>query len=301
MPIRHSMPSLNALLVLEAAARHRSFTLAAEELRVTQAAISRQVAALEQELQTALFVRKHRAIEPTPACLQLAATLSTCFASIADGVDQVRSSAQTEVVTIGATLAFSSFWLLPHLGGFRRLHPQPQIRVISQDTRIHLGGGDVDVVVRFGIPPFDDGVVVASRTDEVFPVCAPDYAARMQALGAHLHSPACDLIAQDVPDRSWYSWSDWFERAGLPAKTTQATLRFSNFAEALQAAKAGHGVALGWGALVDQSLSEGSLVRWGDAAITAEGRYNIVVPTRKKRHPWRDTFVQWLAQSLCEP
>lgn len=300
MPIRHSMPSLNALLVLEAAARHRSFTSAAQELRVTQAAISRQVAALEQDLQTPLFVRKHRAIEPTHACMQLATTLSTCFASIADSVDQVRSSAQPEVVTIGATLAFSSFWLLPRLGGFRRLHPQVQIRVISQDARIHLGGGDVDVVVRFGIPPFDDGVVVASRADEVFPVCSPDYAARLQSLGADLQSAECDLIAQDVPDRSWYGWTDWFERAGSPPKKTQASLRFSNFAEALQAAKAGHGIALGWGALVEQPLSDGTLVRWGDAAITAEGRYNILVPARKKRHPLRDTFVEWLADSLCE-
>lgn len=300
MPIRHSMPSLNALVMLEAAARHRSFTLAAQELRVTQAAISRQVAALEQELQTPLFLRKHRAIEPTPACLQLATTLSTSFANIADSVDQVRLSAQPEVVTIGATLAFSSFWLLPRLGSFRQLHPDAQIRVISQDARVHLGGGDVDVVVRFGVGPFDDGVVVASRADEVFPVCAPDYAVRLQAIGVDLHSPTCELIAQDVPDRSWYTWDDWFDRAGLPPRRNPPGLRFSNFAEALQAARAGHGMTLGWGVLVEQQLQEGVLVRWGMTAITAEGRYNIVVPNRKKRRPLRDTLVQWLIHNLCE-
>lgn len=299
MPIRHNMPSLNALLVLEAAARHRSFTLAAEELRVTQAAISRQVAALEEDLQTQLFIRKHRSIEPTPSCMQLAATLSSSFANIADSVDLVRASTRQEVVTIGATLAFSSFWLLPRLGAFRQLHPTVQIRVISQDAWVPLTGGDVDVVVRFGVPPFDDGVVVASRADQVFPVCAPEYAARLQSLDAGLQSAECDLIGQDVPDRSWYAWADWFESAGLPPKRVRPSLRFSNFAEALQAARAGHGVALGWGVLVEQQLQEGSLVRWGDTAVTAQGRYNIVVAARSRRMSLRDTFVAWLTQSLC--
>lgn len=301
MPIRHNMPSLNALLVLESAARHRSFTLAAEELRVTQAAISRQVAALEESLQTQLFIRKHRAIEPTPSCIQLAATLSSSFANIADSVDLVRARTRQEVVTIGATLAFSSFWLLPRLSAFRQLHPTAQIRVISQDARVPLTGGDVDVVVRFGVPPFDDGVVVASRVDQVFPVCAPEYAERLRALDAGLQSAQCDLIGQDVPDRSWYAWSDWFDAAGLPPRRVPPSLRFSNFAEALQAARAGHGVALGWGVLVEQQLQEGSLVRWGDAAVNAQGRYNIVVSDKSRRIALRDTFVAWLTHSLCDP
>lgn len=299
MPIRHNMPSLNALLVLEAAARHRSFTLAAEELRVTQAAISRQIAALEADLQAQLFIRKHRQIEPTPSCIQLAATLTSSFANIADSVDLVRASTRQDVVTIGATLAFSSFWLLPRLSAFRQLHPEVQIRVISQDARVSLAGGDVDVVVRFGVPPFDDGVVVASRTDQVFPVCSPGYAERLRALGADLHSDACDLIGQDVPERSWYAWADWFEQAGLPPKRVRPSLRFSNLTEAMQAARAGHGVALGWGVLVEQLLQEGAMVRWGDAAVTAQSRYNIVVATRSRRLKLRDTFVGWLTENLC--
>lgn len=299
MPIRHNMPSLNALLVLEAAARHRSFTLAAEELHVTQAAISRQIAALEADLQAQLFIRKHRVIEPTPSCIQLAATLTSSFANIADSVDLVRASTRQEVVTIGATLAFSSFWLLPRLSAFRQLHPDAQIRVISQDARVPLNGGDVDVVVRFGVPPFDDGVVVASRTDQVFPVCSPEYAGRLRQRGADLHSAECDLIGQDVPDRSWYAWSDWFEQAGLPPKRVRPSLRFSNLTEAMQAARAGHGVALGWGVLVEQLLQEGTLVRWGDTAVTAQGRYNIVVAARSRRLTLRDTFVGWLTESLC--
>lgn len=111
MNFRRRIPSLTALMTLEAVLRHRSFTAAAMELGVTQAAVSRQIATLEEELGLPMFVRKHRAIEPTAACLTLGTTLAQSFASIADAVDVVRSS-QQNVVTIGATVAFSSFWLL---------------------------------------------------------------------------------------------------------------------------------------------------------------------------------------------
>jgi DNA-binding transcriptional LysR family regulator len=98
----------------------------------------------------------------------------------------------------------------------------------------------------------------------------------------------------------WYSWHDWFTRAGIATAHTQAKLRFSHATEALQAARAGHGIALGWGVLVQSFLKDGSLVRLGDAVITAEGRYNVVVPMRRKPHPLRDIFVEWLAASLSK-
>jgi DNA-binding transcriptional LysR family regulator len=300
MPIRKTLPSLNALLVLEAAVRHRSFTAAAAELSVTQAAISRQVALLEEQLDTPLFVRKHRAIEPTPSCLLLASTVAMSFANIAESVEMVRSSKRQEAVTIGATLAFSTFWLLPRMGEFRKLYPSAQIRVMSQDSRINLNNGEVDLVVRYGVPPFDDGVVVASRADEVFPVCSPEYAQRVGAPEALFKNDECDLIDQDVPDRSWYSWRDWFLRAGISAANSPPRLRFNHYTDVLQATREGHGIALGWGLFVQSYLDDGSLVRLGDAVISAEGRYNVVVPARRKPHPMREILVEWLAASLSK-
>ncbi|WP_156901887.1 LysR substrate-binding domain-containing protein [Azohydromonas australica] len=300
MPIRKNFPSLNALLVLEAAARHRSFTAAAVELGVTQAAVSRQVALLEEELDTPLFARKHRSIEPTPPCELLASSLAMSFANIAQSVEMVRSTKRQETVTIGATLAFTTFWLLPRMGEFRKRYPAAQIRLVSQDSRINLNSGEVDVLVRFGVPPFDDGEVVASRADEVFPVCSAEHALRVGEPGTMFRDGELELIEQDVPDRSWYSWQDWLGRAGIAAASPQPKLRFSHYTEVLQAARAGHGVALGWGVLVQSYLEDGSLVRLGDAVITAEGRYNVVVPTRRKPHPLRDIFVEWLAGSLCK-
>lgn len=299
MPIRKNFPSLNALVVLEAAVRHRSFTSAAEELGVTQAAVSRQVAQLEEELDTLLFVRRHRAVEPTPQCQVLASSLALNFANIAQSVEMVRSTKRQETVTVGATLALSTFWLLPRMGEFRKLHPSAQIRLMSQDSRFNLSSGEVDVIVRYGVPPFEDGVVLASRADEVFPVCSPEYAQRVGG-GADVFRTEFDLIEQDVADRSWYSWQDWFMRAGIATAGAQPRLRFNHYTDVLQAARAGHGVALGWGVLVQSYLEDGSLVRLGDAVITAEGRYNVVVPLRRSLHPLRDIFVEWLAASLSK-
>jgi DNA-binding transcriptional LysR family regulator len=299
MTLRKPLPSLNALLVLEAAVRHRGFTAAAVELGVTQAAVSRQIAALEQQLGTALFVRRHRAVEPTPACQLLASSLAISFASIADSVEAVRSSRRQDTVTVGATLAFSSFWLLPRIAEFRERYPSAQIRVVSQDSRIALAQGEVDVAVRFGVPPFDDGLVVASRADRVFPVCSPDYARRLDPVdpfGQGRH----ELIEHEVPDRSWYQWSDWFRRARIASRQVRPSLSVRHFSEALQAARAGQGLALGWGLLVQGHLDDGSLVRLGDLEVEAEGRYNVLVPMRRTLHPLRDVFVEWLAGNLSK-
>lgn len=152
MHFRRRIPSLTALVTLEAVLRKKSFTTAATELGVTQAAVSRQIALLEEEFGQPLFVRKHRAIEPTAACINLGATLAKSFADIAESVEALQSRSQ-DVLTIGATVAFSSFWLLPRLAEFRRANPGILVRVISQDSPIALDDGEVDVAIRYGVPP----------------------------------------------------------------------------------------------------------------------------------------------------
>jgi DNA-binding transcriptional LysR family regulator len=299
MSVRRNLPSLNALVVLEAAARHRSFTTAAVELGVTQAAVSRQIAMLEEDLGTPLFVRRHRAVEPTPPCQLLASSLAMNFAAITESVAMVRATKPQDTVTIGATLAFSTLWLLPRLRDFRERYPGAQIRVMSQDARIPLTAGEADVIVRFGTPPFDDGEVVASRADVMFPVCSPACAERIAGDPmAALRNGACDLIGHDVPDRTWGTWPDWFRRVGWSAQPPEPALRFNHYSDALQSARAGQGVLLGWGMLVQGSLEEGALVRLGDLQVAAEGRYNVVVPHKPKPNPLRDVLTGWMAEKL---
>jgi DNA-binding transcriptional LysR family regulator len=295
---RKKLPSLTALVALEGTIRHRSVTAAAKELGVTQAAVSRQIALLEEEFGKPLFGRGHRAIEPTPSCLILGAALNEGFSNIADAVDAIRAN-RSDVVTIGATIAFSSFWLLPKLTELRQMHPRIQIRVISQDAKFNLETAEVDIAFRYGIPPFRDGTVIAARGDRIFPVCSPEYA-RKHGLRAY---PAgrFELIETDVPDRSWYRWADWFARAGRKSDDAEPTLRFSHYTETISATRAGQGVALGWDTLVRSFLEDGSLVKVGDIEFEAEGRHNILTPFNSKRSAVCDLVAGWLTQALQRP
>lgn len=293
MLFRKRLPSLTALIMLEAVLRRKSFTAAAGELGVTQAAVSRQIALLEEELGELMFVRKHRAIEPTPACLVLGASLAQSFANISETIESIRGSAQ-DVVTIGATVAFSSFWLLPRLAEFRARNPGIQIRVISQDSKIDLDGGQVDVAVRFGVPPFNDGTVIASRGDVTMLVCSPDYLQRRQPGPL---SNDDELIETDAEDRSWLSWNQWVARLGLEFQV-KPSLRFNHYTETISAARGGQGVALGWGALVQTFLDDGTLVAFDRTRIPAEGRYNVVLPLKSRRTVAIDRACSWLTAAL---
>ncbi|MDO9415990.1 LysR substrate-binding domain-containing protein [Pararhizobium sp.] len=295
MQFRKKLPSLTALVALEAAIRHRSFTAAANELGVTQAAVSRMIALLEEDFGRPLFHRGHRSIEPTPACLILGATLGDSLSNIADSVDAVRAST-TDLVTIGATIAFSSLWLLPKIAEFRQLNPGIQIRVISQDSKLDLTNGGIDIAIRFGIPPFSDGTVLASFGDRVYPVCSPAYAASHDV--TDFPGGDYELIETDVPNRSWYRWPDWFERLGQKPRVLRSTLRFSHYTETISAARAGQGMALGWDALIRPFLEDGSLIKVGAIEFEAESRYNILVPVHTKRSAIADFTAGWLTQAL---
>jgi DNA-binding transcriptional LysR family regulator len=294
---RKNIPSLNALVALEAATRNRSITLAAHELGVTQAAVSRQIVAIEANLGAKLFHRRHRAIEPTDNCLELAASLAASFAAIRQAVEQARACVGPQTVVIGATLAFSTLWLLPRLREFRDTFPAMQVRLVSRDSRIGLESGEVDLVIRYGLAPFDDGVVIGSHADELFPVCAPDFATRVEDADTSL-ADVQSLIENDVSDRAWYDWAKWFAQAGLRWPGRSPAMRFNHYTDALEAARAGQGIALGWKMLCDRFLSDRSLVRIGTRTVIPDGQYNVLLPSRREASPMAALAAQWLSGQL---
>lgn len=296
MHFRRKISSLTALVALEAVVRHRSISAAAREIGVTQAAVSRHIATLAEEFGRPLFARVHRAVQPTAECRLLGQALADNFHGISDAVEAMRSTSK-DIVTIGAPVAFAHLWLVPRLLRFRRDCPGTALRVISRDDRIDPASGEVDLLIRFGAGPFPDGEIVASRKDVIFPVCAPDYAARHDLT----HFPDChfDLIEQDVPDRSWYRWSDWFAETGSRPAHAQPALRFTYLTDALAAARAGEGIAMGWNMLLGTALKDGSLIRVGTAEIAPAMGYNLVAAPGRKPG-WQGELVRrWLAQELA--
>ncbi|EYD77276.1 transcriptional regulator, LysR family [Rubellimicrobium mesophilum DSM 19309] len=292
--IRRSVSSLASLAAFEAAARHGSFTLAAAELSVTQAAISRQVKRLEEELNTPLFVRSHRKVELTADGQLLARVMTEAFGRVAETVEAIRQPAPDDTVIVGTTLAFSHFWLVPRLPAFRAAHPGVKLRLISEDAGFDLRQGRVDLVVRYGQPPFADAQSLASMEDEVFPVCSPVLLATIDpppALGTLAGFP---LIRLEWQDPAWLTWPRWAGMAGIGHMSTRSELRFNHYTDAIYAAINGNGVVLGWRRLIAELLDGGRLVRLGGAVAIPVERYHVLRPVRRRLTPPAELFTDWL-------
>ena len=293
MSFRKRLPSLNALMTFESAARLKSFTGAARELNVSQAAVSRQIKLLEDGFGEPLFKRSHRRVETTISGDILGLTLNRALDMISETVDSLRSKRGIETLTIGSTVAFSYFWLLPRLTGFNEQHPGLKIRVVSQDEPFDLRANEIDVVMRFGIPPFGDGKTVKTVSDTVFPVASPAFAAGFRFPLRPEVFQTMALIGTDVSDPSWMTWPDWFERVGTGAKGPPIALQFNHYTDAIAAAIAGQGVALGWNLILEDFLAKGQLVPLAEP-IDSEATYNVLVPKTRRTSKAAESFITWL-------
>jgi DNA-binding transcriptional LysR family regulator len=295
---RRRIPSMTSLVVLEAAARRLSFSKAAGELGVTQAAVSRQIQGLERELGFALFHRLHRRVELTERGRVLSGVLSHSFNLIARTIANVRVMSAEDELVIGATIAFTQLWLLPRISEFRQLHPDTKIRLITQDTPIDLERDMVDVAIRYGDGIWPDGRAVPLCEDDlVFPVCSPDYAA-----GCRLPERVDDLLDHALLDYEtdnpgWIGWKEWLAAFSV-ARPSRPMLRLSYYTDVIHAALAGHGIALGWNCLVEDLLQQGRLVRVTDVHMRTRSAYFVVVPSREPLKPNADAFVEWLGSRL---
>nr|WP_232372423.1 LysR substrate-binding domain-containing protein [Acuticoccus mangrovi] len=297
--MKRIVPSLGALAVFEAAARLGGFTRAADELGVTQAAVSRQIRALEDDFKARLFVRGHRSIQLTDAGRVLYEAVGQSFERIAEAVETVKNPTRPEVLTVATTLAFSHFWLLPHLTAFRAERPDLELKVISKDTPTDLRDGEVDVVLRFGKPPFRDGTVLVSQPEMAYPVASPDFAASLPADFDLYHLADYPLIDIDPAVPTWMTWREWFRLAGIRPPARRSGLRFNHYSDAVYAAINGEGVTLGWHRLLERPLADGRLVRLGEKAVEPGDGHHLVVSEREAQRPAVIAFVDWIERSFA--
>ena len=173
--LRSRLPPLNALVAFEASARHLSFTRAGQELGVSREAVSRQIRNLEDHLGVALFRRRHRALDLTPAGEELEAVVRQSLDKIAHTASALQRRRRPSRLTVTATIAIATFWLTPRLPRFRAAHPGAELRVVVSDAPVDMAAEGIDVGLRYG-----DGKWRGLKTRhlfdvESFPVCAPGY------------------------------------------------------------------------------------------------------------------------------
>lgn len=300
--LRRNVSSINLLSTFESAARLGSFTIAAGELGVTQAAVSQQIKALERELNTPLFFRAHRRVVLTPAGRALAASVSSAFSNISDVIDTIRQPVVPDTVSIGVTLATNQFWLMPRLPDFRARHPNIKLRVLADDAPIDLRQARLDLAIRYGKPPFEDAISLANRQEHAFPICSPSLLIRLGVDPETADILDLPLIGSDLVNPSWMPWRAWGKNLRLgPAfdyAAEHTRLRFNHYSDTVQAALNGEGVTMGWSVLLSDLLRDKRLVRIGRVSLTPEERYHVVIPAGRDPSPAARFFIDWLIEQI---
>ncbi len=292
------LPSLAFLRGFEAAGRRLSFTLAAEELFVTQSALSRQIKALEDALGEPLFERKHRTLALTPSGATFHRAVSGQLREIAAAADAVGARDRAQVLSVSTSVSFAALWLIPRLPSFRVAFPAMEVYVSANDRVIDLARGEVDVAVRYLSDLHAPRDAVRLFGERLLPVASPMLVRRT---GAALKQPADlarhVLIHLDDPGGilPWLNWPAWLAANGAPNLKPAGAIRFSLYDQVIQATLAGQGVALGRIPLIAQWLEDGHLVApLGRRYDSPRGYFALLAPHAAAR-PEAKAFVAWIA------
>jgi len=287
------LPPLNALRAFEAAARHLSLTKAAEELGVTQAAVSHQVKALEEDLGTPLFRRLTRALALTDTGALLAPELGVAFARIAAAAQRAREREAKGTLTISLLYTFA-LRLVPRLGVFAARHPEIVLRLDNSKHKIDFDREPHDAAIRYTADANAPGLYAVKLFDDALtPLCAPEIAKKIR-------KPA-DLFQFEMPDdhNFWDDWKTWLEAAGLDAAPRRRATVYDSTRLAVEAAMEGLGLALGAPYLFESQIASGRLVQPLDLIVPAGKAYWFVCRKADADRPTLKAFRDWLLEETA--
>ncbi len=290
------LPPLAAVRVFEAAARHGSFTAAAGELGMTQAAVSYQIKLLEERLGVALFRRERRRAILTEPGRRAAARLSSAFDTIDAAFAELRQEDET-VLTVSTSNTFANTWLAWRLGGFQLAHPDMAVRLLTSDALTDFAADDIDVAIRSGEGGWEGLAQYDLVPIDFTPMCSPGF------LAAHgpLASPADLLDATQIsPHDPW--WPYWLREAGIdaPDGPGRPGVRLDSQAHEGHAAIAGQGVAMLTPFFWRNDLAEGRLVRPFAQVSTRGYAYWLVYPEQRRLVPKVRRFRDWLLAEVAK-
>ena len=293
---RRRLPPLNAIRAFEAAARHLSFTKAADELAVTQGAVSHQVKTLEAWLGVQLFQRETRAIYLTREGQRFLPPVRDALDGIAEATRRLEVLDSRGPLTVSAIPSFAAKWLLPRLAEFRARHPDIDVRISADDRLIDFARHDVDLAIRMGNGDWPGLEVVKLMDEDLFPVCSPalldgDPPLRRPEDLAH-HTLLHDDMRQD--------WRAWLMAAGVEGVDPTRGPGYTDSSMVIQAAVEGQGVALGRSALASADLAQGRLVKPFEVALPASFAYYVAMPPGARENAKVEAFVDWMLAMAAE-
>ena len=295
--MRRKIPSTAALVAFESAARHQSFTKAADELALTQSAVCRQIAGLEEFLGIELFRRSRRGVKLTEAGL----AYSRKVAAQLDAVERDTLAAMGQQGAQGLELAvvptFATQWLVPRLKAFQQLHPEVTVHLTNRTRPFLFADTSFDAAIYFGDGEWSGTEAHYLMPEEPLPVCSPEL------LGERTQFAAAELASLPLLQQSTrpYAWRQWFAAQGLNVPRDMSGPRYELFSMLAQAAMHGMGVALIPPFLIQRELDAGLLVPAHPAALLSSDRaYRLMIPERKVESAALRAFRDWLLQAARE-
>ena len=298
--LRAILPSARALIVFEAAGRHQSFTRAGEELGMTQAAVSFAIRTLERELGTQVFKRKHRSIELTEAGRRFHADVSLGLTHIRKSAEELHALGSDRHITLSASTAFASFWMLPRLPKFREDLPDIDLRIQTSDRDTDIVQEGVPLGIRGGKAGSWSGCEDAVLAEEeISTIVSPAYLEQVGMPASDTEIAEHRLIHLEEPFRPCPDWEDWFRSVGAPPPARAKGLSINDYVLVVQAVLGGQGIALGWTHLIEPMLASGLLMRASDHRLRTENAFHVVWPKdRPLTEPMRQVR-DWLLSGVA--
>ena len=286
------LPPLSMLRAFEAAARHLSFSAAADELGVTHSAVSHQIRGLETWFGQQLFERGPRKVTLTPAGAGLVGPMTRAFDGMADAVRAVRAAQKDRPVLVSVEPAFAARWLVLRLDRFYAQHPDVQLHLVPTPDFVTFEQGGADLAIRYGRGDWPDLVSEKILGSSAFPVLSP----ALLAKGPSLKSPADLAHYTLIHEEDTEDWAAWFAAAGAPQVTGLRGPIFDDAHLTLEAATSGQGVALADQALATAALADGRLVRPFEQTLEIATAYYVVHPHGRPLRHEAEAFRLWLLE-----
>ncbi|RJL09654.1 LysR family transcriptional regulator [Paracoccus siganidrum] len=269
----YDLPSLSALAMFEAAARHSSVKLAAQELNVTPGAVSRQIKSVELELGEPLFLRNGKGVVLTGAGEELFRALASGFSRTSEVVRSIKAGETSNNVAIACSDVFATMWLIPRMPDVWTRHPRIFVDHVIWENARNYRRSDVELRVQYGLGSWVDETAELHFDDWIYPVCSPEFARRHA--GATIGDLAdLPLLSVEWVESDWLGWEEALLRGGVRAGALRGR-RFGKFSIALQAAMADQGLVIGWHRMVGPLVEQGALVRFSDLVVPAPGGYYL--------------------------
>ncbi|MEI6893120.1 MAG: transcriptional regulator GcvA [Colwellia sp.] len=291
----HRLPPLKALRAFEVSARQLSFTRAAEELFVTQAAISHQIKILEDHLGLKLFMRKNRALFLTEEGQTYYLDIKNIFNSLHDATERLLTRGAKGSITVSSQASFAIQWLVPRLTAFNALHGDIDVRIKAVDQAENSLTEDVDVAIYYGRGSWPNIHADKLHTEYLIPVCSPLLLQDNMANGKKALLSLEDLSEHTLlHDTSRKGWQRWFKQVGVKGANVNHGPIFSHSAMVLQAALHGQGVALAYSVLAKPDIDSGRLVCPFNDVLVSKNAYFIVCRESQKEIGKITAFTQWM-------